>query len=270
MFTLIPKNSNPKELNDEVKKIYEPFMKIIKAPDCVYDKFEIIKLLENSWLREPLVYIYTKLRDYKKALNLLIHDAKISSSFIKAQNYCEEIQQQEIRFHRKIYEIYYECLLNELNTKLEEGDNENKEFKKKLEDEMMFILKKKGSIYNIDPDFVLKNLNDDMSDAQENELYKYIIKSVKNYTNELNKYKITKNLSQVGKILQKKQEYDYKKKYIVIEGDTTCKYCGKKIGNSRCLIYPNMNIYHSNSTCTKNMHIDPLTGIDFRKKKYIE
>lgn len=44
--------------------------------------------------------------------------------------------------------------------------------------------------------------------------------------------------------------------------------CAKKIGNTIFVVYPNLRVYHSK--CAANHSIDPMTGVDFSKKRYVE
>ena len=86
---------------------------------------------------------------------------------------------------------------------------------------------------------------------------------------EGNKYKIGKNLSEMGLVYKEKEAYEYKKKYVIIDDGKTCDLCKKKIGNTIFVVYPNLKVYHS-KCAGNNYSIDPMTGVDFSKKKYIE
>ncbi len=87
-------------------------------------------------------------------------------------------------------------------------------------------------------------------------------------TEERNKYKITKNLSQISSFYKEKETMDLKKRYVIVDSNKICALCKKKIGNTIFVIYPNLKIYHSR--CIKNLSIDPITGVDFSKKKCIK
>ncbi len=91
---------------------------------------------------------------------------------------------------------------------------------------------------------------------------------VKEYTVSGNEYKITKNLSEIGLIYKEKESYEFKKKNVTIDSDKACDLCKKKIGSTIFVVYPNLKVYHSK--CASSPNIDPLTGVDFSKKKYIE
>ena len=140
--------------------------------------------------------------------------------------------------------------------------------KKPYEDEMLKILKENGSIDKIDPIFALDYANDHWNICESNEFFNYLMKVVKDFTVEGNKYKVTKNLSEIGLVYKEKEAYEFKKKYVTIDSDKACDLCKKKIGSTIFVVYPNLRVYHSK--CAQNTNIDPMTGVDFSKKKYIE
>ena len=133
---------------------------------------------------------------------------------------------------------------------------------------MIKILKENGSIDKIDPIFALDYANDHWNICESNEFFNYLMKVVKDFTVEGNKYKVTKNLSEIGLVYKEKEAYEFKKKYVTIDSDKACDLCKKKIGSTIFVVYPNLRVYHSK--CAQNTNIDPMTGVDFSKKKYIE
>ena len=133
---------------------------------------------------------------------------------------------------------------------------------------MLRILKKFGTIKNIDPLFALNFANDHWNICESNEFFSYLMNIVREYTVEGNKYKIGKNLSEMGLVYKEKEAYEFKKKYVTIDSEKTCDFCKKKIGNTIFVVYPNLRVYHSK--CAVNLSIDPMTGVDFSKKKYVE
>ena len=150
----------------------------------------------------------------------------------------------------------------------EEEIKKNEESKAPYEQEMLNILKRHGKIEELNPIKALEYANDYWNVCESNEFFDYLMDVVKEYTVSGNKYKITKNLSEIGLIYKEKEAYEYKKKYVTIDSEKTCDLCKKKIGTTIFVIYPNLRVYHSK--CAQNANIDPMTGVDFSKKKYIE
>ena len=158
--------------------------------------------------------------------------------------------------------------INEYNNKilkLKEDIKNLNELKKPFEEEMLLILKNYGSIQNLDPLFTLNYINEHINICENDDFFNYLSNVITEYTDERNKYKITKNLSEMSAIYKEKETSEYKKKYVIIDPEKTCGLCKKKIGNNMFVIYPNLMVYHSR--CIKNINVDPITGVDFSKKK---
>ncbi len=160
---------------------------------------------------------------------------------------------------------------NEYQTKtksLEESIKGLENLKKPYENEMLRILKEFGNIKNLDPEFALTYANDHWNICENNgEFYNYLMNVVRDYTTQGNKYKLGKNLSEMGMIYKEKEALDYKKKYVTIDSEKTCDLCKNKISNAIFVVYPNLKVYHVK--CAKNLNIDPMTGVDFSKKKFV-
>ncbi len=140
--------------------------------------------------------------------------------------------------------------------------------KNPFEEEMLRLLKNYGSIQNLDPLFALNYANEHINICENNDFFNYLTNVITEFTEEKNKYKITKNLSEMSAIYKEKEILDYKKRYVIIDSDKICGLCKKKIGNTHFVIYPSLKVYHSR--CIQNNSIDPLTGEDFSKKKCLK
>ena len=309
MFSYIPKNltnvNKEKDLQGDLKKYYELFLKIIKEPNCCYNKRTILEYIEKSWLKEPIIYLYSQLKEHDKALTELFNDAKITKNFDDIERYCKENTKSKPDIFQHLYKLLSDIAKNdyqkiididieqidkyekkligttqeqvteeekkEINNEIKKLKDEIKKFeelKKPYEDEMLRILKLYGTIDNIDPLFALDYSNEHINICENNDFFNYLSNIIKEYTEEGNKYKITKNLSQMGLVYKEKEALDFKKKYVTIDSEKTCDLCKKKILNTIFVVYPNLRVYHSK--CAINYNIDPMTGVDFTKKKCIE
>ena len=132
---------------------------------------------------------------------------------------------------------------------------------------MLQILKNNGNIDTIDPMIALDYANDYMNICENIDFFKYLKKVVTDFTMEGNKYKITRNLSNMGVAYKNKEEYEIKNKYVTIDSEKVCDLCKKKIGSTIFVVYPNLSVYHSK--CSLNVNIDPKTGFDFSKPNCI-
>ena len=306
MFKLAPKDSEDVKIEGEIKKYYDLFMKIIESEDSVYNKKAILEYIDKSWLFKPRIFLFSQLKEHDKALNQLFDliknkEKKEEISFKEIEEFC----QNNLESHHQIFQDFYKLLsgevknhqdiidkkLIEIQEKKNEIDN-NKSFisqKEKLEEDiknleaeikkeeenkepyekqMFKILKEHGKIDEMNPINALEFANDHWNVCENNDFFNYLMNVVKEYTVSGNKYKITKNLSEIGLVYKEKEAYEYKKKYVTIDSDKACDLCKKKIGSTIFVIYPNLRVYHSK--CAPNINIDPMTGIDFSKKKYVE
>ena len=295
LFELTGKDIKPKNIDGAAKNYYDLIMNIINSEDNLYNKKSILELIGNSWFIEAKVSIYAQLNEYNKAIEELYKEATRTLDFKLLEEFCKKYND---KVDDKLFEIFYKLLsvdvkkyqesiekskekLNQLKKDLEKNEadklkieelekeiNINEEMKKPLEKEMLEILKAYGTIENIDPLFALELANDHLNICKNKEFFNYLKKIVKDFTTEGNKYKIEKNLSDIGLAYKAKEEYDLKQKYVTIDSDRSCDLCKKKIGSTIFVVYPNLKVYHSK--CAPNIHIDPSTGSDLTKQVLID
>ena len=295
LFELTGKDKKPKNLEGDAKNYYDLIMNIINSEDNLYNKKSIFEHLGNSWFIEAKVTIYAQLNEYNKAIEELYKEATRTSDFKLLEEFCKKYNKKA---DAQLFEIFYKLLsvdvkkyqdsiekskekLNQLKKKSEEKKSDkskidelekeiniNEEMKKPLEKEMSELLKAYGTVENIDPLLALELANDHLNICKNKEFFDYLKKIVKDFTTEGNKYKIEKNLSDIGLAYRAKEEYDLKQKNVTIESDTSCDLCKKKIGSTIFVVYPNLKVYHSK--CAPNNHIDPSTLLDLTKKVLIE
>ena len=117
---------------------------------------------------------------------------------------------------------------NEQILKFKEEIKNLEEKKKPLEDEMLRILKNYGSINNLDPLYTLNYANEHINVCENNEFFNYLSNIITEITEERNKYKITKNLSQISSFYKEKETMDLKKRYVIVDSNKICALCKKK------------------------------------------
>ena len=309
IFKYIPKDktniNKEADIQGDLKKYYDLFLKIIKEPNSLYNKRTILEYIEKSWLQEPKIYLYSQLNEHDLALNELFNNAKISNKFDDIEKYCKENIKSKPDIFQNLYKLLSDVVRNDCQKNIDKNleeiekiekkligtspekitENEKiecnnkidklrieikqlEEFKKPYEEEMLKILKDYGTIDNLDPLFVLNYANEHINLCENNDFFNYLTNVIKEYTEEGNKYKITKNLTEMGLVYKEKEALDFKKRYVTIDSEKICDLCKKKIGNTIFVVYPNLRVYHSK--CAVNYNIDPMTGVDFSKKKCIE
>jgi hypothetical protein len=137
---------------------------------------------------------------------------------------------------------------------------------KPFEKEMLNLMKT-VSIDDLDPKVVLECAGEHWNICDKGPFFEYLMKITEEYTVLSNKFRIAKNLSDKALEYKELENYKLKRRHVNIDQDTLCALCGKKIGNTVFVFYPNMKIYHSK--CATNLNVDPTTGVDFTKKMFI-
>lgn len=245
----------------ELKTYYDLLMTNLKKKDSCYLKNFILGKVKGTWLIDAEIFLYSELKLHNNALDKLLdcveNDKK--HDFSKVEQYCEE------NFANKS-DIFADFFLKLIERKKKVFPDNNNSKEDRYETEMLNVLKKYGEVSKLDPIFALENIPSHLN-VCDGILYDYITKVIKEYTSLTNKYKVARNISDMALIYKEKEVLDAKDKCVIIENDTTCELCRKKIGNTIFVVYPNMKIYHSK--CAVNMSICPTTGVDFTKKKIV-
>ena len=303
MFKMAKQDTKDVKIEGDIKKYYDLFMDIIKKEDSVYNRKAILDYIEKSWLVQPKIYLYTQLNEHDKSLKELFNQAKITGKYKEVEDFCQQIAYTNPEIYQDLYKLLSQevrenqekidknldliaekklkieknpsFLLSEKTEiemeikKLEEDNKSLEQWKEPFEKEMLNLLEKHGKIDEIDPIKALELANEHWNVCDKNnEFFNYLMNIIKEYTYNGNKYKMAKNFSEVGLIYKEIESYEFKKKNVTIDSDKSCDLCKKKIGSTIFVVYPNMKVYHSK--CAPNPNIDPVTGVDFSKKKYVE
>ena len=242
IFSLKPKSSMPEKIEGDLKNYYDTFVKIILDPKSCYDKRIILDSIVGSWLKEPIKYLYSQLKEHNKALNELFGDAKTTLSFSELEKYCKE----NISTRPEIYQDFYEILsnyvkkdcqsiidnnlkeiekINKLNesekAKYSERVNELKDEIKRMEDlkkpyeqEMLKILKNYKNWKNIDPLIALNYANENWNVLENND-FKNI--------------KLQEILVKLVQFINKKIIVNYKKNMLLLTQKKHVIYVKKKL-----------------------------------------
>ena len=307
LFSSLSENTSKNNVIMEgtVKKNYDAFMTYLKAPNSVYSKQTIFDKIKNSWLFEAKIYLYSQLNQHDKAINDLFRDAKLEKNFESLRKYCEENKKSKPDIYQTYFKTLknayddYQSVVDKYNNEIEENNkkinikieddikditeaekeelkkinsekrNEIKktqEIMKPFENEMLYLMKN-ISIEDLDPKIVLENSVEQWNICDKGVFFDYLKNIIEEYTVLSNKYRISKSLSDKALEYKEMENYQLKKRHVNIDQDTLCALCGKKIGSTVFVFYPNMKIYHSK--CATNLNVDPTTGVDFTKKMFI-
>lgn len=270
-----PLNSPEAEIKD--KKNYIILKESIEKW-TLYNKIHILGLIKDTWLIEPQIFLYIKLEKYDRALGLLIELWKKNLNSDDLIKFCSQNYEKK----ETLFNDLFSLLIDEYN-KVKDNEKQASEIKKfvlsllkKFQTNELFDPEHRSQFKLIkfrilDPAKVLEKIPrewkifDKKENSEEQELYKYIYYILSQYEHFSNTYKLLKELAQLDLLYNQKELYDCKNQSIIIENDSICNYCNKKIGNSIFVVYPNMKIFHSK--CATNPSIDPRTKVDFSKAK---
>ena len=275
------------QFDDVARKYYKLFMEVLKKKDACYKKKYILEKIKNSWLKQAEIYLLSELQYYNEVLDSFIEQIEIKKRKIDES---EQQQQQSnadananvnvVDSKTRNIELFKPieafCNANMKNKKdlftdlflkiLQKYKDTNDNYKQLYKDELLNLLTRHGSIEKIDFLKVLENIPDDFNTCDK-DFHSYLTKSIQDYIQLANTIKFENEMAEMALLYKEKELNETKDKGVIIDTNTECDLCKKKIGSNIFVFYPNMRIYHSN--CVNNYNICPVTGIDFNKRNYI-
>jgi len=271
-----PPTSENKQLMTKYSDLHNKFIKFKN-----YNKSHILALIEDSWMYNQILYLYTELQKYNEAIQKYVelvmseyktfedirkycqenycHDPDIFKKYfiILKNNYDEKKGEVKDKFKKEMLKILELFVKNELL------DDETKKTKNKLE--LLNILNPK-EILNMIPDDWKLNEPLDPNDKSKT-LFNLLRFYLKEYAVINNNYKRLENLAKMDLMYKKMKLHELRDKHVLLDVNTSCGLCNKKIQNNTVfLVYPNGNIYHSG--CSPDLHIEIKTGRNFENFDY--
>jgi len=282
LFDEYKKDSPPppkenKTLINKYRDIQDLFTKFRK-----YNKSHLLALIEDSWMYDLVLYLYTELQKYTEAIQKYIDLVKLEyKTFEDIRKYCQDNYKNDIDIFKK----YFIILKNNYDDKDQQGkkaifkaemlkilelfikgeliDEETKKNKNKLE--LLNILNPKDILSMIPDDWKL-NEPLDQNDKSKT-LYNLLRFYLKEYAVINNNYKRMENLAKMDLMYKQMKLYELRDKHVLLDINTSCYLCNKKIQNNTVfLVYPNGHIYHSG--CSPDLHIEIKTGRNFENFDY--
>ena len=272
IFEKCQKDNPTKPTDNDTKKDYEKLQDTLKTFK-LYNKSHVLDYIKNSWMTEVEVFLYSELGKYNLALEKLIEIGKATSDFNEVFKFCRD----NIETQKYLYNDLFKKLCDDYLTSINENKDKLTELLKK---EILNVLNmfnnnefvdKKAPHYKetllhkfefLDPFLVLEEIPQNWS-VNDPIVFDYLNLSLIEYTHLNNSYQIMKNSCDMDLVYQSKTLGEMKNKNIVVDNDTICELCRKKIGTTIFVVYPNMKIYHSK--CAPNQNVCPITKIDFSK-----
>lgn len=263
------------EINDAstldglAKVVYNKLENLIRTTNH-YNKVHILeKLKEINWMVDLEVYIYSQLSMHNDAIERLVALGCTENNFDKVEKYCNEAQGNKTDLFGELFKILtknYKISVSGQTTSKNEKDKTSFEKNSSvLKTQILYLLKKYGDTQKLDVFLVLEFLPGDWL-LNEQVLYEYLVKLIKNTNHMSNKYKLAKSLSEMSLLYKEKELIESKNKSVSVGAETNCELCKKKIGSTIFVVFPNMKIYHTK--CATNLNVCPTSRTDFTKKLY--
>ena len=275
-----PKDKDAKEyegLPNKYKNFKELFTKFTK-----YNKDHLLELIKDSWMYDIIIFLLTETQKYNEAIEKLVELVKTRhKSFEDIREYCKINYKNDTNIFREYFTIlkknYDDKEIEGMKPKFKKEmlkilelfingnllDEEVKKNKNKLE--LLNLLNPKDILKLIPSDWKLSETLD--PNAPDKTLFNVLRFYLKEYAIINNNYKRLENLAKMDLIYKQLKLYDLRDKHVLLDINTSCYLCNKKIQNNTVfLVYPNGHIYHSR--CSPDLHIEIKTGRNFENFDY--
>ncbi len=266
-----------KDLPKKYKEFQSLFTKFTK-----YNKSHLLALIEDSWMYDLILFLYTELQKYTEAIQKYIELVKSEDkSFEDIRKFCRKNYNNDPDIFKKYFiilknnyddveqkgkkAIFKSEMLKilELFIKGELLDEEMKKTKNKLE--LLNILNPKEILGMIPDDWKLNEPLD--QNNKDKTLFNLLRFYLKEYAVINNNYKRMENLAKMDLMYKQMKLSELKDKHVFLDINSSCYLCNKKIQNNTVfLVYPNGHIYHSG--CSPDLHIEIKTGRNFENFDY--
>ncbi|KAJ6236373.1 cnh domain containing [Anaeramoeba flamelloides] len=233
-------NSNDfKQVANFLKNTREKITRFVNESKYYTPEKMLTRFPEDELNEERAIFL-SRVGQHEQALDIYVHKLK---KYKKAEEYCVNCYQKD----GKTKDIFIVLLEQFLNPQVSE---------KKLIEPALNILTK--HFEKIDPFKVFSLLP---QSELISEFIEYLTLVIINITKRKRKLLVIKNLEKTANLNLNMKALQYKSDSKLIDKNTLCQYCGKRIGDSIIGRYPNGIIVHL--SCIKNKHICPKTKTNF-------
>ena len=282
LFTKLKKDEIPK--NKESEKFPEEYKKLKDLCEKYqnYNKTQLLEKVKDSWMYDIELYLLSKLIKNDEAIKKLIGLVKTNhKEFEDIREYCKTNYNNDTDIFKKYFK----------NLREKYDDKAYEEMKPIFKKEMLKLIdlfisgelldpevsknKNKLELLNIlNPKEILTllpsewKLNESLDGKDKNKtIFNLMHFYLKEYAIINNNYKRLENLAKMDLTYKQKKLYDLRDKHILLDSNSSCYLCGKKItNNTQFLVYPNGHIYHSK--CSPDLHLEIKTGKNFQNFDY--
>ena len=273
----IPKNKESENFPNEYKDLLELCKKYQN-----YKQTQLLEKVKNTWMYDVEILLLSQLLKNDEVIKKLIELVKTGHKqfedireFCK-NNYCNDSDIFK-KYFKNLREKYDDKAYEEMKPNFKKEmlkvidlfisgellDAEVSKNKNKLE--LLNILNPKEILTLLPKDW---KLNESLDGKDSNKtIFNLMHFYLKEYSIINNNYKRLENLAKMDLTYKQKKLYDLRDKHILLDSNSCCYLCGKKItNNTQFLVYPNGHIYHSK--CSPDLHLEIKTGKNFQNFDY--
>ena len=273
----IPKNKESEKFPNEYNDLKEKIKKYNN-----YNKSLLLENIKNTWMYDIEIYLLSQMQKSDEAIKKLIELIKTNhKEFEDIRQFCKDTYPKDIEVFKKYFknlrekyddkscedmkQIFKKEMLKLIDLFIEGEllDPEVSQNKSKLE--MLNLLNPKEMLGLLPKDW---KLNESLDGKDKNKtIFNLMHFYLKEYSIINNNYERLENLAKMDLTYKQKKLYELRDKHILLDPNSCCYLCGKKItNNTQFLVYPNGHIYHSK--CSPDLHLEIKTGKNFQNFDY--
>lgn len=259
------------------RQIFADFLKRSKN----FNTLAILDAINGLGLLKEEIILYSLQGKHKEALEKLVENGSAVINFADAEKYCLEQSEPLLAMLFgmiiKVYETKYNVLIIMQNNKnptpaMKSEQDALSKYVTDYENYCKGFLKRYASNEKMDAEAVLLKIPDHwivkgLKDGKEDEsLFNYLVLTINDRLSKFKNYKIAAELADMEKTDLDSINSKMQQAFVIINAANICKVCGKTLGAKAFHVFPNGIVTHTQ--CAKDVHICPVTNINFSKKVY--
>lgn len=235
--------SSPGSEAGRLGKARKRLLEFLKSSRANYNVSKLLSKTKNAGVRTEFLYLCGRSGRHEEALQSILHDAKDSD---EAEKYClsfVNIKNETRKAFSILMNMYF---APDITTSSD------------LYREFGFNVLVKHAKY-MDANVVINLLPDDTPLTTVNE---FLAQALPNSAHNVRETSVRRSLSNMYNFQLQYQQVKIKAQHTLIDSDTTCMVCRKRIGDLVFAVYPNDTIAHYNCS-NSNLSTCPVSGEQF-------
>jgi len=215
-----------------------------------YNVATLLQRVRDTLLHDECVILYSRIGQHHKALMVLVEQMK---DFQRAEQYCMINSNKDQDLFISLLQVY---LSSPPSSSFE---NTTTTASSSVPEIAIRLLNRYPTYFN--PVNVLPLLPPNLPLYP---LLRYLTASMQHSHHEERDGMVVKNLNKLQNLQVSCQLVQNRDKAVLIDRDSKCKVCKKRIGDKVFALYPNGVYVHFK--CFTNKHVCPITNVDFRTR----